>query len=62
MSLSPLPHKPGGEAGNSSLRPSELFTAEPYEAQRIITLNRTPDISLEGTETLMESFAAKQVT
>ncbi|WP_255350208.1 hypothetical protein [Methanosarcina sp. 1.H.A.2.2] len=44
------------------MRPSELFTAEPYEAQRIITLNRTPDISLEGTETLMESFAAKQVT
>jgi Flp pilus assembly protein TadB len=42
-----------------SLHLIKSSTAEPDEAQRIITLNRALDISLEGTESLMDSFAAK---
>ena len=45
-----------------SLHLIKSSTAEPDEAQRVITLNRALDISLEGTETLMESFAAKLKT
>ena len=45
-----------------SLHLIKSSTAEPDEAQRIITLNRALDISLEGTESLMESFAAKLKT
>lgn len=42
-----------------SLHLIKSSTAEPDEAQRVITLNRALDISLEGTESLMDSFAAK---
>lgn len=42
-----------------SLHLIKSSTAEPDEAQRIITLNRALDISLEGTENLMDSFAVK---
>ncbi len=45
-----------------SLHLIKSSTAEPDEAQRIITLNRALDISLEGTESLMEAFAAKLKT
>ena len=45
-----------------SLHLIKSSTAEPDEAQRIITLNRALDISLEGTESLMDSFAAKLKT
>lgn len=45
-----------------SLHLIKSSTAEPDEAQRIITLNRALDISLEGTENLMDSFAAKLKT
>lgn len=45
-----------------SLHLIKSSTAEPDEAQRVITLNRALDISLEGTESLMESFAAKLKT
>jgi len=45
-----------------SLHLIKSSTSEPDEAQRIITLNRALDISLEGTESLMESFAAKLKT
>ncbi len=37
-------------------------TSEPDEAQRIITLNRSLDLVLESTESLMDSFAAKLKT
>ncbi|MCQ1535008.1 hypothetical protein FTO70_04750 [Methanosarcina sp. KYL-1] len=45
-----------------SLHLIKSSTAEPDEAQRVITLNRALDISLEGTESLMDSFAAKLKT
>ena len=45
-----------------SLHLIKSSTAEPDEAQRIITLNRALDISLEGTESLMEAFAEKLKT
>ncbi|HIH73894.1 MAG TPA: hypothetical protein HA306_00925 [Methanosarcina sp.] len=45
-----------------SLHLIKSSTAEPDEAQRVITLNRALDISLEGTESLMEVFAAKLKT
>ena len=45
-----------------SLHLIKSSTAEPDEAQRIITLNRALDISLEGTENLMDSYAAKLKT
>ncbi|AKB24283.1 hypothetical protein MSMTP_0814 [Methanosarcina sp. MTP4] len=45
-----------------SLHLIKSSTAEPDEAQRVITLNRALDISLEGTESLMEAFAAKLKT
>jgi Flp pilus assembly protein TadB len=45
-----------------SLHLIKSSTAEPDEAQRIITLNRALDISLEGTESLMDSYAAKLKT
>jgi Flp pilus assembly protein TadB len=45
-----------------SLHLIKSSTAEPDEAQRVMTLNRALDISLEGTESLMESFAAKLKT
>jgi Flp pilus assembly protein TadB len=45
-----------------SLHLIKSSTAEPDEAQRVITLNRALDISLEGTESLMESFAEKLKT
>jgi Flp pilus assembly protein TadB len=45
-----------------SLHLIKSSTAEPDDAQRVITLNRALDISLEGTERLMESFAAKLKT
>jgi hypothetical protein len=32
---------------------------EPDEAQRIITLNKSLDIVLEGTKTMMDSFSAR---
>ncbi len=37
-------------------------TSEPDEAQRIITLNRSLDLVLESTRTLMDSFASKLKT
>lgn len=36
--------------------------SEPDEAQRIMTLNKSLDIVLEGTENMMDSFAAKLKT
>lgn len=45
-----------------SLHLIKSSTAEPDEAQRVITLNRALDISLEGTESLMDAFAAKLKT
>lgn len=45
-----------------SLHLIKSSTSEPDEAQRVITLNRALDISLEGTERLMDSFAAKLKT
>ncbi len=45
-----------------SLHLIKSSTAEPDEAQRVITLNRALDISLEGTESLMEAFAEKLKT
>ena len=45
-----------------SLHLIKSSTAEPDEAQRVITLNRALDISLEGTESLMDIFAAKLKT
>ena len=45
-----------------SLHLIKSSTAEPDEAQRVITLNRALDISLEGTENLMEAFAEKLKT
>ncbi|HWR26028.1 MAG TPA: hypothetical protein VN278_07290, partial [Methanosarcina sp.] len=45
-----------------SLHLIKSSTAEPDDAQRVITLNRALDISLEGTESLMDSFAAKLKT
>lgn len=37
-------------------------TNEPDEAQRVITLNKSLDIVLDGTKTMMDSFAAKLKT
>ncbi len=37
-------------------------TSEPDEAQRVITLNRSLDLVLESTRTLMDSFASKLKT
>lgn len=37
-------------------------TSEPDEAQRIMTLNKSLDIVLEGTENMMDAFAAKLKT
>lgn len=37
-------------------------TSEPDEAQRIMTLNKSLDIVLEGTENLMDAFASKLKT
>jgi hypothetical protein len=37
-------------------------TSEPDEAQRLMTLNRSLDIVLEGTKTTMEGFAARLKT
>ena len=45
-----------------SLHLIKSSTAEPDEAQRVITLNRALDISLQGTESLMETFAEKLKT
>lgn len=45
-----------------SLHLIKSSTAEPDEALRIMTLNRALDISLEGTESLMDVFAAKLKT
>jgi len=45
-----------------SLHLIKSSTAEPDEAQRVITLHRALDISLEGTESLMEAFAEKLKT
>ncbi|WIM42157.1 hypothetical protein PSF70_11525 [Methanosarcina mazei] len=45
-----------------SLHLIKSSTAEPDEAQRVITLNRALDISPEGTENLMEAFAEKLKT
>ncbi|MDD3043711.1 MAG: hypothetical protein PHW56_12400, partial [Methanosarcinaceae archaeon] len=45
-----------------SLHLIKSSTAEPDEAQRVITLNRSLDISLEGTERLMDSYSAKLKT
>ncbi|MGV8077746.1 MAG: hypothetical protein ACP5N0_10745 [Methanosarcina sp.] len=45
-----------------SLHLIKSSTAEPDDAQRVITLNRALDISLEGTQRLMDSFAAKLKT
>src|SRR3972149_3139364 len=42
-----------------SLHLVKSSTNEPDEAQRIITLNKSLDIVLEGTKTMMDGFAAK---
>ena len=45
-----------------SLHLVKSSTSEPDEAQRIMTLNKSLDIVLEGTKTMMDAFAAKLKT
>ncbi|HEY9245798.1 MAG TPA: hypothetical protein VIO11_03020, partial [Candidatus Methanoperedens sp.] len=45
-----------------SLHLVKSSTNEPDEAQRIMTLNRSLDIVLDGTKTMMDGFAAKLKT
>ncbi|MCX9084274.1 MAG: hypothetical protein OIN87_05670 [Candidatus Methanoperedens sp.] len=45
-----------------SLHLVKSSTSEPDEAQRIMTLNKSLDIVLEGTKTMMGAFAAKLKT
>ena len=45
-----------------SLHLVKSSTSEPDEAQRIMTLNKSLDIVLEGTRTMMDAFAAKLKT
>lgn len=45
-----------------SLHLVKSSNSEPDEAQRIMTLNKSLDIVLEGTKTLMDAFAAKLKT
>src|SRR5659263_1154 len=45
-----------------SLHLVKSSTSEPDDAQRIMTLNKSLDIVLEGTKTMMDAFAAKLKT
>lgn len=45
-----------------SLHLVKSSTSEPDEAQRIMTLNKSLDIVLEGTKSMMDAFAAKLKT